>query len=109
MSKHKKMTVTAIDMTQLEPVDILDEEELALHHDIRKGNFTAHFDQSTKNKYAKIFKAANRQRKALSLRMPSNDYIEIKARALALGMPYQTLINSLVHRYLTGELILARG
>lgn len=107
MSKIKKDILSAIDVTKLEPVDNLDEEELEIHQHLRDGNFVAHFDQTTKKKYAKIFKAANRQRKALSLRMPSNDYIEIKARALALGMPYQTLINSLIHRYLTGELILA--
>ena len=90
------------EIMSLEPIDQLDEEESIVHQELQKGNFILHNDE--KNKYANIFKAANRKRKALSLRMPENDYIGIKTRALALGMPYQALINSVLHRFLTGDL-----
>ncbi len=93
-----------IDVTQLEPIDHLDAEELEIHNHLRNGELVLHSDKTTKEKYAKIFKIANHKRKALSLRMPENDYIEIKARALTLGLPYQALINSVIHRYLTGDL-----
>ena len=63
-----------------------------------------HTDKETIHKYAQIFKSSNHERKALSLRMPRNDYFEIKAKALELGMPYQALINSVIHRYLSGDL-----
>ena len=91
------------DITQLEPLDNLDEEELALHNELRHGKVTVHTDKATKDVYANIFKLANRKRKALSLRMLEQDYIGIKTKALALGMPYQVLINSVIHRYLAGE------
>lgn len=99
-----KKTLSHEDIMSLEPVDKLDEEELAFHQQLQKGNFVLRNDEKIKNKYTDIFRASNRKRKALSLRMPENDYIEIKAKALALGMPYQALINSVLHRFLTGDL-----
>lgn len=99
----KKQAIN-IDVTQLIPIDELDEDELDLHNEIQKGNLVFHSDISTKAKYAEIFKFNNHQRKALSIRMLKNDYIGIKAKALELGIPYQALINSVIHRYLTGDL-----
>ena len=96
--------ITIEELMELESIDKLDKEELALHNKLKKGNFKLLDDKKTKEKYAKIFKEANHKRKALSLRMPENDYIGIRAKALELGMPYQTLINSVIHRFLTGDL-----
>lgn len=99
-----KKATSPIDFTQLEPIDHLDDEELLIHNELREGKLILHTDAATKKKYAAIFKESNHKRKALSLRMPENDYIGIKAKALVLGMPYQALINSVIHRYLTGDL-----
>ena len=100
MSKHEY----SLDLTSLEPIDKLDEEELALHKEIKSGNYVLHSDEDTKHKYAKIFKAANSRSKAISLRLQENDYIGIKAKAMELGLPYQSLINSIIHRFLSGDL-----
>ena len=99
-----KKETSFIDLTQLEPIDHLDDEELLIHNELREGKLVLHTDEVTKHIYAKIFKESNHKRKALSIRMPENDYIGIKAKALVLGIPYQSLINSIVHRYLTGDL-----
>lgn len=100
---NKKKTLL-IDFTKLEPIDHLDDDELLIHNELREGKLILHTDAVTKKTYAAIFKESNRKRKALSLRMPENDYIGIKAKALVLGIPYQALINSVIHRYLTGDL-----
>jgi predicted DNA binding CopG/RHH family protein len=49
---------------------------------------------------------ANRSKKneAISLRMSSFDLTRIKAMAADQGMPYQTLINVLVHKYVTNQM-----
>ena len=99
--KSKKMH---IDLTQLEPADVLDAEERALHQALQAGDFILHADQNTIKKYAKIFKESSKQRKAISLRIPTQDYFAIKSKASQLGLPYQALINSLIHRYVTGDL-----
>ena len=41
----------------------------------------------------------------ISLKIDANNLAEIKNEAERLGMPYQTLMNSILHRYIHGELI----
>ncbi|WP_413557649.1 hypothetical protein [Bdellovibrio sp. HCB209] len=41
----------------------------------------------------------------ISVRLNTNDLIDIKTEAERLGIPYQTLIGSILHRFINGELI----
>ncbi len=41
----------------------------------------------------------------ISIRVDSDDISLLKNEAERLGLPYQTLIGSILHRYVTGELI----
>ena len=41
----------------------------------------------------------------ITTRLAKTDLAELRARALALGMPYQTLLSSIVHQYVQGTLI----
>lgn len=45
------------------------------------------------------------KRKAINLKVLESDIERFKAKALEEGMPYQTLINSILHKYITGQLI----
>ncbi len=56
-------------------------------------------------RYRKIFKENATARKAISLRLLERDLHKIRTRALVLGIPYQTLIGSIVHQYAKGDLI----
>ena len=42
--------------------------------------------------------------KAISVRVAEKDLLKLKTRAEESGVPYQTLINSLLHQYLRGAL-----
>ena len=42
--------------------------------------------------------------KRVNIRLSSADLMDIQARALAEGMPYQTLIASVLHKYVSGQL-----
>ena len=42
--------------------------------------------------------------KRVNIRLSSGDLQDIQARALQEGMPYQTLIASILHKYVTGRL-----
>jgi len=44
--------------------------------------------------------------KQISMRMNTLDLKRLKSKALSYGMPYQTLLNSLVHRFVTGKIAL---
>jgi predicted DNA binding CopG/RHH family protein len=40
-----------------------------------------------------------------SLRLDANDVSKIRDEADRLGIPYQTLIGSIIHRYVNGQLL----
>ena len=42
--------------------------------------------------------------KRVNIRVSSVDLLDIQARALEEGMPYQTLIANVLHKYVTGKL-----
>ena len=43
--------------------------------------------------------------KRINIRLSSPDLMDIQARALEEGLPYQTLIASILHKYVSGRLI----
>jgi predicted DNA binding CopG/RHH family protein len=93
--------VVDIDLTKLEPVDDLDEEELELHNDLTSGKTKSIDSAEVRKYYAKIFKDSNSRSRAINFRLKEQDYIGLKAKALELGMP---LLNSIVHQFLTVRL-----
>jgi predicted DNA binding CopG/RHH family protein len=40
----------------------------------------------------------------ITIRLYDHDYQGIQKRAMELGIPYQTLISGIIHRYIEGEL-----
>jgi predicted DNA binding CopG/RHH family protein len=62
---------------------------------------------ATKEELAK-FKAAARatavKDRRVNIRLSTGDLKDIQVRALEEGMPYQTLIASVLHKYVTGRL-----
>ncbi|MCP4682656.1 MAG: antitoxin [Desulfobacterales bacterium] len=45
-----------------------------------------------------------RKDKRINLRLTQKDYHQIQIKAIEEGIPYQTLISSVVHKYLNGSL-----
>lgn len=43
----------------------------------------------------------NAERQRISLHVPRTDLAKLKSRALQEGVPYYTLINSLIHKYVS--------
>lgn len=41
----------------------------------------------------------------ITTRLPARDLARLKAKAMELGIPYQTLLASVVHRYVEGTLV----
>ena len=62
---------------------------------------------ATKSELAKLKTAARAtatKDRRVNIRLSSCDLQDIQARALQEGMPYQTLIASVLHKYVTGRL-----
>jgi len=47
---------------------------------------------------------SNQKKKAISIRIPENDLYELKKRALENAIPYQNLIQILIHQYTTDKI-----
>lgn len=43
--------------------------------------------------------------KRVTIRLYDHDYKGIQKKALQMGVPYQTLISGIIHRYIEGDLI----
>ena len=62
---------------------------------------------ATKNELARIRSAARAtatKDKRVNIRLSSGDLNDIQVKALEEGVPYQTLIASVLHKYATGRL-----
>ncbi len=43
--------------------------------------------------------------KRITIRLYDHDYKGIQKKALQMGIPYQTLISGIIHRYIEGDLV----
>ena len=62
----------------------------------------------TKKELESIKKAARntlKKDKRITIRLYDHDYKGIQKKALEMGIPYQTLISGIIHRYVEGDLI----
>ena len=62
---------------------------------------------ATKSEFAKFKAAARataRKDRRVNIRLSSCDLSDIQVKALEQGIPYQTLIASVLHKYVTGKL-----
>jgi len=57
-----------------------------------------------RSRYARYARATFRKDRRLNIRISSKDLEAIQKRALEEGLPYQTLISSLLHKYAAGRL-----
>ncbi len=82
----------------------LDPQELELLEDFEEGTLKT---VATKSELAR-FKAAARATattdKRVDIQLSAGDLSDIQVRALQEGVPYQMLIASIVHKYVTGQL-----
>lgn len=59
---------------------------------------------SEKNRYSKIARDQIGKKKTVSIRLLESDLERLKAQSVSQGLPYQTLISSLIHQYANGKI-----
>jgi predicted DNA binding CopG/RHH family protein len=60
--------------------------------------------KSERKRYGRYAAATFRKDQRVNIRISSKDLDAIQRRALEEGLPYQTLISSLLHKYVSGRL-----
>jgi len=83
----------------------IDQEEKDLMESIEKDEWepVKKLDQE-KEKAISAARNTLKKDKRINLRLTQKDYHQIQIKAIEEGIPYQTLISSLVHKYLNGSL-----
>lgn len=56
-------------------------------------------------RYQDYARATVRKDKRVNIRMSEKDLIHLQKKAMEEGLPYQTLISSVLHRYVNGRLV----
>lgn len=83
----------------------LDKEEKKILRALEKGEFRRipNFEKEVKL-YQEYARATLDKKRNINIRVSERDLMKLKARAIEKGLPYQTLVTSVLHQYSTGAL-----
>ena len=87
-----------------------DREEKELLDAYESGNMK--LSKPTKKELEAIKAAAAstfKKDKRVTIRLYDHDFRGIQKKALQMGVPYQTLISGIIHRYIEGDLVSKNG
>ena len=83
----------------------LDEEEVKILRDFERGELTS--INNFKEEKRQLEEAAHnflQKDRRINIRISSRDLETLQKKAVKEGMPYQTLISSTLHKFVTGKL-----
>jgi predicted DNA binding CopG/RHH family protein len=83
----------------------LNKEEKEIIQAYEKGKIKARRPSKSELREIKsIAKNTFRKNKRITIRLYDHDYKGIQKKAMEAGIPYQTLISGLIHRYIEGNI-----
>ena len=82
----------------------IDDYELEILSAYEKGKLKSMASKSELAKFKAAARATGIKDRRVNIRLSSGDLSDIQVKALEEGMPYQTLIASVLHKYVTGRL-----
>lgn len=83
----------------------IDAAEKDLLESVERGEWkSAAGGKRERTRYARAGRVMFRKDRRVNIRLSSKDMDKIQKRALAEGLPYQTLISSVLHKYASGRL-----
>ena len=83
----------------------LTKEEKELLESVEKGEWKRipNFKREAK-RFQEAARATLRKDKRVNIRMTERDLVHLQKKAVEEGLPYQTLISSVLHKYINGRL-----
>jgi len=83
----------------------LNKEEQNLLRSIEHGEWKAVTNRAELRKYQEAAKQMMKKDARLNIRISSYDLHGLQKRATLEGLPYQTFVSSLLHKYVSGRLV----
>jgi predicted DNA binding CopG/RHH family protein len=85
---------------------ILDKEEEKILNSFEAGEWkSVGLSKNIKDNYQKAATNSLTKNKRINIRLNQIDLESIQKKAFEEGLPYQTLISSLIHKFVTGRLV----
>ncbi len=82
----------------------LDKEEKDILNSYESGEFKSVMTEERKNFIQEIAATTFKKDKRINIRLSGRDLSAIQKRALEESVPYQTLVSSILHKYVSGSL-----
>jgi len=83
---------------------VLDAEEQQIEGDLDAGLYVSRKDMAKRIAEHKDAAKNTMKKKPITVRVQNQDLLRLKLLATKQGLPYQTLVSSILHRYVTGQL-----
>jgi predicted DNA binding CopG/RHH family protein len=86
----------------------LDKNERALAKSLENEEWVSDLTKKEKKQYQEHARYSLNKRKRINIRMTERDLKKIQAKAVEEGIPYQSLISMLIHKYNEGKILINR-
>jgi predicted DNA binding CopG/RHH family protein len=86
-------------MKEMKKPASLNKEEMELAKSIDREDWISDLTKKEKKKYEEYARYSLSKRKRINIRMSERDLKKIQAKAIEEGIPYQSLISMLIHKY----------
>lgn len=84
----------------------LDRNERKLLRSVERGEWrSAASDKAALKRYVQAARQTLKKNRRVNIRISQGDLDDLQVRAFEEGLPYQTLIVSVLHKYVTGLLV----
>lgn len=84
----------------------LDNEEKKLLESFEKGEWEKIPNQDVElDKFRELARNSLKKDRRINIRISGRDLTQIKRKAVHEGIPYQTLVSSILHKYVNGRLV----
>ena len=82
----------------------LSKEEKELLKSVESGKYESVLDEARKKELVTAATNTFKKDKRINMRISNRDLMAVQSRALEEGIPYQTLVSSIIHKYISGSL-----
>ena len=83
----------------------LTKEEKDIQASVERGEWSVTAKKSELRKYQEAARQMLKKDTRLNIRISSQDLKNLQKRAMEEGLPYQTFVSSLLHKYVAGRLL----
>ena len=86
----------------------LDKEEMELARSLENEEWVSDLSKKEKKQYEEYARYSLNKQKRINIRMSERDLKKIRSKAIEEGIPYQSLISMLIHKYNEGKVSINR-